>query len=57
MDYDVERHRLIRDALELELQALRKRLSTVENFTENAVSENTKGEEDEDMISRYSLFS
>lgn len=57
MDDDVERHRLIRDALELELQALRKRLSTVENFTENAVSENTKGEEDEDMISRYSLFS
>lgn len=57
MDDEVERHRLIRDALELELQALRKRLSTVENFTENAVSENTKGEEDEDMISRYSLFS
>lgn len=57
MDDDVERHRLIRDALELELQALRKRLSTVENFTENAVSESTKGEEDEDMMSRYSLFS
>ncbi|PRQ39572.1 putative plus-end-directed kinesin ATPase [Rosa chinensis] len=52
MDDEVERHRLIRDALELELQALRQRLSTVENFTENADSENTKAEEDEDLISR-----
>ncbi|XP_050372198.1 kinesin-like protein KIN-12C [Argentina anserina] len=52
MDDEVERHRLIRDALELELQALRQRLSTVKSFTENADSENTKTEEDEDLISR-----
>lgn len=57
MDDDVERHRLIRDALELELQALRQRLSTVENFTENADSENIKAEQVEDLISRYCMVS
>lgn len=34
MDHNVDRQRLIRDSLELELQALRERLSAVENFTD-----------------------
>ncbi|TQD96897.1 hypothetical protein C1H46_017502 [Malus baccata] len=52
MNDEVERHRLIRDALELELQALRHRLYTVENFSEHMDSENINGEQAEDLISR-----
>ncbi|XP_059641625.1 kinesin-like protein KIN-12C [Cornus florida] len=35
MEGEVERHQFIRDSLELELQDLRRRMLTVENFTEN----------------------
>ncbi|KAK9289237.1 hypothetical protein L1049_017711 [Liquidambar formosana] len=52
MDEEVERHRLIRDSLELELQALRQRMLTVENFTENMDLENINGEQTDDQISR-----
>uniref|UniRef100_F6HE33 Kinesin motor domain-containing protein n=1 Tax=Vitis vinifera TaxID=29760 RepID=F6HE33_VITVI len=47
MDEEVERHRLIRNSLELELQALRQRMLTVESFTEN-----TNVEQTEDQLSR-----
>ncbi|CAK7326258.1 unnamed protein product [Dovyalis caffra] len=47
MNDEVERHRLIRDSLELELQTLRQRLSTVENITDIADSV-----QNEDSISR-----
>lgn len=57
MNDEVERHRLIRDALELELQALRHRLSTVENFSEHMDSQNINSEQAEDLISRYRLIS
>lgn len=57
MNDEVERHRLIRDALELELQALRHRLLTVENFSENVDSENMNPEQAENLISRYRLLS
>lgn len=57
MNDEVERHRLIRDALELELQALRHRLLTVENFSENVDSENMNSEQAENLISRYCLLS
>ncbi|KAL5538433.1 hypothetical protein UlMin_042978 [Ulmus minor] len=53
MNDEVERHRFIRDSLELELQALRQRLSTVENLTENVDSENTTAEQQtQNQISR-----
>lgn len=52
MDEEVERHRLIRDSLELELQALRQRLASVENFTENVDSGNSNVEHTEEHISR-----
>lgn len=52
MDDEVERHRLIRDSLELELKALKQRLLTVENLTENVDSENTNVEHTENQISR-----
>ena len=52
MDAEVERHRLIRDSLELELKALRQRLLTVENLTENVDSENKDVEYLENQISR-----
>lgn len=53
MEKEVERHRIIRDSSELELQALRQRLLTVENFTENRDSENSTGERPaEDQLSR-----
>lgn len=57
MNDEVERHRLIRDALELELQALRHRLLTVGNFSENVDSENMNSEQAENLISRYRLLS
>lgn len=40
MEDELERHMLVRDSLELELQELRHRLSTVEDFTESLSSEN-----------------
>ncbi|CAL1397532.1 unnamed protein product [Linum trigynum] len=40
MDKEVERHRLIRESSELELQTLRQRLSAVENFADIVDSEN-----------------
>ncbi|XP_058076722.1 kinesin-like protein KIN-12F isoform X2 [Magnolia sinica] len=45
MGDDVERHRLMREDLELELQALRQRMMTVENVTENFDAENSSVEE------------
>ncbi|KAG8658950.1 hypothetical protein MANES_03G210501v8 [Manihot esculenta] len=42
MDEEVERHRLIRESLELELQALRHRLSTVDNFPDTLAADNTQ---------------
>ncbi|TXG71464.1 hypothetical protein EZV62_000043 [Acer yangbiense] len=52
MDEEVERHRLIRNSLELELQAFRERLSTVENFPDIVDSENTTAEHSEGQMSR-----
>ena len=52
MDEEVERHRLIRDSLELELQALRQTFSSVENFTGNVDSGNSNAEQLEEHISR-----
>ncbi|XP_077240478.1 phragmoplast orienting kinesin 1 isoform X2 [Tasmannia lanceolata] len=45
MGDDVERHRLMREKLELELQALGHRMLTVENVTENLDTENSDVEE------------
>ncbi|KAI9195107.1 hypothetical protein LWI28_011738 [Acer negundo] len=52
MDEEVERHRLIRNSLELELQDFRERLSTVENFPDIVDSENTNAEHSEGQMSR-----
>ncbi|KAG6757954.1 hypothetical protein POTOM_038283 [Populus tomentosa] len=52
MNDEVERHRLIRDSLELELRTLRQRLSTVENITDIADSENANSVQKEDSITR-----
>lgn len=52
VDGEVERHRLIRDSLELELQALRQRLSTVENFTDIVDTTVTNIGPAEDQVSR-----
>ena len=56
MNDEVERHWFIRDSLELELQALRQRLSTVENLTENVDSANSTAEQQaQNQISRLGL--
>ncbi|XP_011100690.1 kinesin-like protein KIN-12C isoform X1 [Sesamum indicum] len=52
MEEEVEKHRLIRDSLELELQALRHRLLTVEGLTESMVSENSNTALLEERLSR-----
>ncbi|KAJ6720892.1 KINESIN-LIKE PROTEIN KIN-12C ISOFORM X1 [Salix viminalis] len=52
MNDEVERHRLIRDSLELELRTLRQRLLTVENTTDIADSENAISVQNEDSITR-----
>ncbi|KAL0414872.1 UNVERIFIED_CONTAM: Kinesin-like protein KIN-12C [Sesamum radiatum] len=52
MEEEVEKQRLIRDSLELELQALRHRLLTVEDLTESMVSENSNTALLEDRLSR-----
>lgn len=56
MNEEVERHRVIRDSLELELQVLRQMLSSVENFTENADSGNSITQQPEDHISMSVLL-
>ena len=56
MDEEVERHRLIRDSMELELQSLRQRLASVENFTENVDSGIGNSEHAEEHISRSVLL-
>ncbi|XVF62368.1 hypothetical protein PTKIN_Ptkin09bG0002100 [Pterospermum kingtungense] len=52
LDEEVERHRLIRNSLEHELQALRDRLSKVDNFTDIVHSVDSNAEQTEDLISR-----
>ncbi|KAF8017774.1 hypothetical protein BT93_H2848 [Corymbia citriodora subsp. variegata] len=52
MDQDVEKHRLIRNSLEKELQGLRKRLATVESFTENQDLMSANGRSSEDHLPR-----
>ena len=52
MDEEVERHRLIRNSLEHELQALRDRLSKVDNFADIVYSVNSNAEQTEELISR-----
>ncbi|XP_057475426.1 kinesin-like protein KIN-12C isoform X2 [Actinidia eriantha] len=53
MEEEVEKHKLVRDSLELELHALKQRMLTVENFTENMGSENSNIEQPpEDQLSR-----
>ncbi|XP_062108915.1 kinesin-like protein KIN-12C isoform X2 [Humulus lupulus] len=52
MDDEVERHRLSRDSLELELKALKQRLLNVENLTEDVDSENSNVEHSENQIYR-----
>lgn len=58
MDEEVERHRIMRDSLELEIQALRQRLSTVENYAENRESEHSTSERPADyQLSRSEFLS
>lgn len=53
MEEEVERHQIIRDSSEVELQALRERVLTVKNITENSDSENSTSEPPaEDQLSR-----
>ncbi|XVE82347.1 hypothetical protein DITRI_Ditri15bG0141200 [Diplodiscus trichospermus] len=53
LDEEVERHRLIRNSLEHELQALRDRLSKVDKFSGIVHSVNSNVEQTEDLISRH----
>ncbi|KAL8481206.1 hypothetical protein ACS0TY_027650 [Phlomoides rotata] len=52
MEEEVEKQRLIRDSLELELQALRERLLTVEDLTECMSSDNSCSAVFEEQFSR-----
>lgn len=52
MEEDVEKQRLIKDSLELEIQALRDRLLTVEDLTECMTSENSCNAVFEEQLSR-----
>lgn len=56
MDEEVERHRLISDSLETELQALKERLLLVDNMPENANSDRM-GVQAEEQTSRLELLS
>lgn len=56
MDEEVERHQLMRDSLELEIQSLRQRLSTVESFPDILDSGNTNTEHTEDQMSRSEVL-
>lgn len=51
MNEEVEKHRFIRDSLELEIQALRRRLSSVESFND-IEAENINAEHTEDQMPR-----
>ncbi|KAL6548172.1 hypothetical protein OROGR_008593 [Orobanche gracilis] len=52
MEEEVEKQGMLRDSLELELQSLRNRLLTVEDFTESMTSENSSTTISEDHLSR-----
>ncbi|KAJ7955308.1 Kinesin-like protein [Quillaja saponaria] len=52
MDEEVGRHRLIRESLEVELQAFRQRLLTIERLPQNTDSESTSVQQAEGKISR-----
>lgn len=52
MEDDVEKQRLIRDSLELEIHALRDRLLNVEDLTECMISENSCTGVFEEQLSR-----
>lgn len=52
MEVEVDKQRLIRDSLELELQGLRHRLLMVEDLTESMASENSSTSLLEDQLSR-----
>lgn len=52
MEEDVEKQRLIRDSLELEIEGLRDRLLTVEDLTESMSSENSCAGAFEGQLSR-----
>lgn len=57
MEEEVEKHKLTRDSLEFELQALKERMLTVENFTEVMGSDNSDVEQQpEDQLSRSELM-
>lgn len=57
MEEEVEKHKLTRDSLEFELQALKERMLTVENFTEVMGSNNSDVEQQpEDQLSRSELM-
>lgn len=57
MEEEVEKHKLTRDSLEFELQALKERMLTVENFTEVMGSDNLDVEQQpEDQLSRLELM-
>lgn len=56
MNEEVERHQVIRDSLELELQVLRQTLSSVGNFTENADSGNSITQRPEEHTSMSVLL-
>lgn len=57
MNEEVERHRIMTDSLELETQALRQRLLTVENYAENRELEHSTGERPADVqLSRSGFF-
>ena len=52
MEEELERHHSIRSSLELELQSLNQRLSTVENFRDSMYYDNNSLDQSEDQISR-----
>lgn len=53
MEEDVEKQRLIRDSLELEIEGLRDRLLTVEDLTDSMTSENSCAAVVDEQLSRY----
>lgn len=56
MNEEVEKQKLIRDSLELELQALRRTFSSVEYLTVNVDSGSPNAEQPEEHISRSACF-
>lgn len=52
MEEEIQKNCMIKDTLELELQALRCRLSTVEDFTESMQSDGRNSAVLEDQLSR-----